>query len=513
MLIKTSDRASPTIFCSAGGYWLIALVVVVFGFAAILARTLVHSRDIDWQRAAQAAQSLTKALEAEILNAVQSADFSLRGISEKLRRADVVEAEPALRQLVLFDWASHEKSVSSILVLNEAGAITYSSWGEKAGPIVNADRDYFRHHASDPSPALHVGRPIVGRSTGTEVVTLSRRLSHPDGSFAGVVVASLRLDYFKQLFRATTLGEDGNITLAKTDGTILMRWPFDTSMVGRDASRAELFKHLANSKSGVFESMTVVDGVRRLIAFRQVGELPLVIGVGQSTDAIFGQWMQDATIAALVVSGFVILAVLLIALLYRELRRRIEAEQRSARRARTDALTGLQNRRSLDQIAEREWRNALRDRTELAVVMVDIDNFKSINDQLGHRHGDMALRCVARAIRQTLRHGHDIGARYGGDEFAILLPATSGESALAMLDELRETLVRIAQERAIVTPTLSIGVASVIPAPDGSLDELFRVADVALYEAKERGRDRTVMAADQGEATSRATARAVRHAA
>jgi diguanylate cyclase (GGDEF)-like protein len=176
-------------------------------------------------------------------------------------------------------------------------------------------------------------------------------------------------------------------------------------------------------------------------------------------------------------------------------------------------LTGLQNRRSLDQIAEREWRNALRDRTELAVVMVDIDNFKSINDRLGHRHGDMALRCVARAIRQTLRHGHDIGARYGGDEFAILLPATSGESALAMLDELRETLARVAQERAIATPTLSIGVAAVVPAPDGSLDELFRVADVALYEAKERGRDRTVIAADQGEATSRAAAPAVRHAA
>jgi diguanylate cyclase (GGDEF)-like protein len=500
------------VFRSAGGYWLIALVVVVFGFAGILARTLVHSRDIDWQRAAQAAQSLTKALESEILNAVQSVDFSLQGISEKLQRPDVIRAEPALRQLVLFDWAIHTKSVSSILVLNEQGAITYSTHGEKVAAVVNADRDYFQHHAKDPSSALYIGRPIVGRSTGTEVVTLSRRLSNPDGSFAGVVVASLRLDYLKQLFKATTLGQDGSITLSKTDGTVLMRWPFDMSIIGRDTSRAELFKHLANSRSGVFESTTLIDGVRRLVAYRQVGELPLVLGVGQSTDAIFGQWMQDAAIAAVAIAGFGVLAVLLIVLLYRELRRRIEAEHRSARRALTDALTGLPNRRSLDQIAGLKWRDALRDRTELAVAMIDVDNFKSINDQLGHRHGDMALRCVARAIRQTLRHGHDIGARYGGDEFAILLPATSGESALAMLDELRETLARIAQERAIATPTLSIGVAAVVPTPDGSLDELFRIADAALYEAKERGRDRTVMAVAQGEAPLRA-ARAVRHAA
>jgi hypothetical protein len=120
MFFKISDRASPAIFRNAGSYWLIALLIVVFGFVGILARTLVHSRDIDWQRAALAAESLTKALEAEILNTVQSADFSLRSISENIRRADVVGAEPALRQLILFDRAAHEKSISSILVLNEA---------------------------------------------------------------------------------------------------------------------------------------------------------------------------------------------------------------------------------------------------------------------------------------------------------------------------------------------------------------------------------------------------------
>jgi diguanylate cyclase (GGDEF)-like protein len=513
MFLKRVVGASSPVFRSAGGYWLIALVVVVFGFAGILARTLVHSRDIDWQRAAQAAQSLTKALESEILNAVQSVDFSLQGISEKLQRPDVIRAEPALRQLILFDWAVPTKSVNSILVLNEKGVVTYNSRGEKAATAIHADRDYFQHHAKDPSPALYIGRPIVGRSTGTEVVTLSRRLSNPDGSFAGVVVASLRLDYLKQLFKATTLGEDGSITLSKADGTVLMRWPFDMSMIGRDTSRAELFRHLADAKSGVFESATVIDGVHRLVAYRQVGELPLVIGVGQSTEAIFGQWMQDAAIVAVAIAGFGVLAVLLIALLYRELRRRIEAEHRAARRALTDALTGLHNRRSLDRTAELKWRDALRDRTELALAMVDVDNFKSINDQLGHRHGDMALRCVARAIRQTLRRGHDIGARYGGDEFAILLPATAGESALVLLDELRDALARVALERAIATPTLSIGVASMIPTPDDSLDELFRVADAALYEAKERGRDRTVMAAAQGEERARATARAVRQAA
>jgi diguanylate cyclase (GGDEF)-like protein len=177
-------------------------------------------------------------------------------------------------------------------------------------------------------------------------------------------------------------------------------------------------------------------------------------------------------------------------------------------------LTGLQNRRSLDQIAAREWRNAVRDRTELTVAMVDVDNFKSINDRLGHRYGDLALRCVASAIRQTLRRRLDIGARYGGDEFAILLPATASESARARIDELRIALARISEERAIVMPKLSIGIASMIPAPDRSIDELFRAADLALYDAKKRGRDQTVTAmAQDGETPTRPKPSAVRRAA
>ncbi len=486
--------AGSSFLRGAGAYWLVAFLIVVFGLAGILVRTLVQSREIDWQRASQSAQSLARALESEILSTIRAVDFSLQGVAEKIDQPQILDALPPLRQALLFDRSAIVPGLTSTLVLGENGDLRFSSRAFEPVATGFADREYYKFHAADPSNALRIGRPVVGRTSGTEVLSLSRRLSHRDGSFAGVVVASLQLDYFKRLFRDTALGEGSNITLSKTDGTILMRWPFEPAVIGADASRADLFRHLQTAKSGEFEADTVVDGVRRLIAYRQIADLPLVIGVGEPTRVIFAQWRKDATLTLLVLAGFCALALVLAVLLYRELSRRVRAEASLAELAMTDALTGLHNRRFFDQMMEREWQRRSRDNRLLALAMIDVDHFKTINDSFGHRQGDLALQCVAAAIRETLRPGMDAGARYGGDEFALLIADASADEAFQRIAAMQEALQRICKAEGVATPQLSVGIAALTPTIERSEEDLLRAADAALYEAKERGRNQIVLA-------------------
>lgn len=164
---------------------------------------------------------------------------------------------------------------------------------------------------------------------------------------------------------------------------------------------------------------------------------------------------------------------------------RVTAEQL----ARTDELTGLRNRRAFAEYGELAMGQAARHGRPLALVLVDLDQFKAVNDRFGHAAGDRALAAVAAAIARTAR-ATDISARLGGDEFAILLPDATGEDAVRQAERLRRALA------AITVPALgdsavtcSMGVAARGPAVP-TLDALLKHADRALYDAKRRGRNR-----------------------
>lgn len=160
--------------------------------------------------------------------------------------------------------------------------------------------------------------------------------------------------------------------------------------------------------------------------------------------------------------------------------------QRETLLARTDSLTGLPNRRALMELAGRELDRAERQGSTVAVAVIDLDDFKSVNDRFGHEAGDRVLCGFAEVARASLR-SVDITARTGGDEFTVILPGIDAVAAGHVLDRLRtELLGRV--EGAI---RCSIGVAS---ATDGDLDSLLAAADAALYQAKRGGRATTVVA-------------------
>jgi diguanylate cyclase (GGDEF)-like protein len=174
----------------------------------------------------------------------------------------------------------------------------------------------------------------------------------------------------------------------------------------------------------------------------------------------------------------------------RELREALEREQLMAR---TDGLTGLNNRRYFFEVAAHEWAVAQRYGLPLALMLFDIDRFKQINDTVGHQMGDEILRRVARAAAERLRAA-DVVARYGGEEFIVLLPGSTAQQAAVAAESIREAVAadRVETGGACLVATISVGLAEALPDQD-TLEQLIRRADRAMYRAKAKGRNCTVV--------------------
>ncbi len=158
-----------------------------------------------------------------------------------------------------------------------------------------------------------------------------------------------------------------------------------------------------------------------------------------------------------------------------------------------DGLTGLYNRRYFDDFLLREFKRALRNRTSLALIMIDIDFFKSYNDRFGHQQGDECLRRIAATFTLVVHRSHDLVARYGGEEFAVVLPETDVQGAAAVAENLRQQVERLAlshPDSPFGVVTISEGVAAVVPGPDDQAEKLLEAADTALYCSKRGGRNR-----------------------
>lgn len=167
--------------------------------------------------------------------------------------------------------------------------------------------------------------------------------------------------------------------------------------------------------------------------------------------------------------------------------------------ASVDALTGTANRRHLDEALEHDWHRACRTASPISLLLFDVDHFKLYNDLYGHLRGDACLRKIAEAARRVVRRSGDTVARFGGEEFAIVLPDTDRTGAYELAQRLRQAVEELRMEHegsqhSMVT--VSVGCATLTPEPGSELNILMEAADRALYEAKRAGRNRVIDAFD-----------------
>jgi diguanylate cyclase (GGDEF)-like protein len=463
-------------------------VVTVLGFSAICASVMLDMRRGEEELARETLENLASSINADISRNLELYDLSLRDVASDMLMPEIQEVSKPIRNLILFDHAASANHFGAIQVFDAKGQLILDSTTLDPAPENRSDEKFFQIHRDRPDEGLFISRPMLHR--GVYSLVLSRRINDADGQFAGVVAGSIRFSYFHDLFGRLRLGPDDIITVLRHDGTVIMRTPFDLDVIGKNVSSSPTIAQVFSEPSGWSSSLGAVDGVPRLRAWR--GDQPLIVLVSKPWSDILNLWHKEAIRIAAVMLALIAFVLGVTLFLAREIGRRARAEEKLEELATTDALTGLKNRRKFDAEIETEWRRAQRQRTPLALLMIDADHFKSYNDTFGHQAGDQVLIGIGICISDAVRRAGDCTARYGGEEFAVLLPGLSPTEALGMAETIR-LKVRQWSDGPTET-TVSIGVASLTPNATMEWPELVEIADKALYTAKAEGRDRSVLA-------------------
>jgi diguanylate cyclase (GGDEF)-like protein len=480
--------------------WLSAInLLAVIGLCAVSAFMLWQMRLDAARRSEVTSRSLVQVLGRDIARNIELYDLALRAVVDGLKLPELAQADPELRQMILFDRAATAENFGHTLVFDRTGKLIISSKSLTPEPLNYADREYFQYHVTHPGNELHISQPLISRLTGKRVLIISRRLSDPDGSFAGVVLGSIYLDYFRQLFAAVGADHTGTVTLYGPGGTIIMREPYDESAIGRSVSATDSYRRFFDAPEGHFTGPAMVGEGSRDFVFTKVGDLPLHLSIAVAPEEIYADWWHRALVLGAVVLSLCATTIVLAWLFRRELHQRRAAEQAALdlnvqleKLATTDALTGLANRRRFDDALGREWRRAVRNQLPLSLLVLDADYFKGFNDRYGHQRGDEALRLIARSIEASIANASDTACRIGGEEFAVILPETDAAGAEIVAHRIREAVAGWKVPHAsspLGVLTVSLGLAQIPEVRAADPAAFVEAADQALYAAKANGRN------------------------
>ncbi|HJV25590.1 MAG TPA: diguanylate cyclase [Aromatoleum sp.] len=574
---------------------------VLFGTFLVALFWVVALRELDrdWQHQEESIEenleSFARALDGHVGAAVRAIDASLILLRREYRhhRHDINEQAEILGRELL------EGGITQIAVIGPDGYLAYTNLPAPPGRTYLGDREHFKFLQASAEDTLFISKPVVGRVSGKATLQFARKMTGPDGSFAGVILLSVDPSYFSRFYDSVKLGKGGVVALAGTDGVLRARSSFQQQALGKDLRNFPAFAPGAPAQ-GHFHAPSPIDNVPRLYTYRQLEKLPLVVMVGvDEADAFANLVEQRREYLTAAFGGSVVVALSIILLLlqirrqqalqaryrhvlqhasdgmilcdeqgfirdvnneacrtlgyepaallgrryaqidpaidvrllaqlaasgtplrlegehqtkdgrvyavettltsiagadrlflgiFRDITQRKEAERHMWRQAHLDGLTGVANRALFRDRLEQAVARARRHSEGLALLFVDLDRFKQVNDTLGHAAGDALLQSVAKRLQGSVR-AEDTVARLGGDEFCLILPDLPhrGDATIVaqkILDILDAPHVLGGRALAIAA---SIGIAR-FPEDGETADELLRNADGAMYRAKEQGR-------------------------
>lgn len=466
---------------------------LVLAMASICVATLYQSRLDTMAHAVETSRNLAIFAENDVARNIELYDLSLQAVVDGMNDPELMKGSPRLRAKALFDRAASATYLGSFVVLDTQGNVVLDARDEFPHSANFSTQDFFAVHKTNPNAGLYIGDPYPSKlHDGAMSIPLSRRITHPDGTFAGVAVLDVQLEYFKKLFSGLSLGANGSLALIRKDGLMMMRQPFDPKVIGRNIRNASTYKRFMSEPEGSFSDTSYLDGTKRLYYFRNPPGLPFIIMVARGQSDIYMSWWERtliiASMMAVLSASFIVLARAFVF----QLNQRIRAESELALLARTDGLTGLNNRRRFDEMLDQEWDRARRNQLIFSVLFVDIDRFKIYNDTYGHQAGDEVIAKVAKCISDSIRRPGDIAARYGGEEFIVALPNTDIEGASNIAETIRAAVFQLEIENVsseFGCVTVSIGCAAWAPKYDADVAAVIHAADAALYDAKKKGRN------------------------
>ena len=431
--------------------------------------------------------------EAQVVRALREIDYTLKLVRHNLG------GKPA--QQVLEELRSRELLPPEILftvsVTDARGKVIASS---PASAVDNmSELDFVQRAPSE--DGMVIGLPRDDTETGEWRLYFARGAGETGGDAAsGVVVVSVHAGYFASGYEPSVLGEHGVLAIVGTDGVFRVRRTGDDISAGTRIEYDSLVPEETTQDELVDARVNSWDGVRRYTVARKLYEFPVAIVLGRSVEEqLAGAARLERAYLWRAAWGSVLLVVVM-ALLgrmswqlqqarTRVMEERVAHAQRVEYLAYHDNLTDLPNRAFFSHLLTQGMQHARRYDRRLALLFLDLDRFKNINDSLGHEAGDELLQEVGRRLRGSVRES-DIVARLGGDEFVVLLPEITDESRVVpvagkILAAVGKPFRLVGQEFRI---TVSIGI-SLFPNDGRDEQTLMKNADIAMYHAKEEGKN------------------------
>ena len=382
-----------------------------------------------------------------------------------------------------------EGSLLQLAVIGPDGYLKFSNLGTDK-TVYLGDREHFQIHLNEPEHGLFISKPLMGKVSKKWSIQFSRRIEE-NGQFLGVLVLSISPDYLYRTLEKLTRGSQDVIVIVRDSGEIMARNRDLDKAINTTPGTDRPHLRSAPGDSGYFNTKGRVDQIERMYHWHHLTEHPIIVMLGLDMAQLMApveKSIEQDDVKGLITTVAVwftaLLAVYLSLHMQANIRQRVEFEYAAMH----DTLTGLKNRKALINHLERHLQAAHETNERLAVLFIDLDGFKQINDSYGHPAGDTVLRAAAQRLKNCARTS-DLVARLGGDEFVIVCnDLRKTDDVQILLGRIQEALREpIHADQHPLTVGASTGVAF-YPENGQTPEELLAAADEAMYQDKAQRR-------------------------